>query len=63
MKQNKIKDVEREIEVADKATKDWSDELTCDLNHKTLNQERLQYDNLMIQMGLRRKKLQNICQR
>ena len=55
MKQNKIKDVEREIEVADKAIKDWSDKLTLDLNHKTLNQERLQYDNQMIQMGLHRK--------
>ena len=30
--------------------------LTCDLNHRPLNQERLQYDNQMIQMGLRREK-------
>ena len=54
--ENKIKDVERGIEVADKAIKDGSDKLTCDLNHKPLNQERLQYDNQMIQMGLCRKK-------
>jgi hypothetical protein len=43
--ENKIKDVERGIEVADKTIKDGSDKLTCDLNHKPLNQERLQYDN------------------
>ena len=54
--ENKIKDVERGIEVADKAIKDGSDKLTCDLNYKPLNQERLQYDNQMIQMGLCRKK-------
>ena len=52
----KIKDVEIGIEVADKAIKDGSDKLTCDLKHKPLNQERLQYDNQMIQMGLCRKK-------
>ena len=53
--ENKIKDVERGIEVADKAIKDGSDKLTRDLNKKPLNQEKLQYDNQMIQMGLRRK--------
>ena len=54
--ENKIKDVERGIEVADKTIKYGSDKLTCDLNHRPLNQERLQYDNQMIQMGLRREK-------
>ena len=54
--ENKVKDVERGIEVADKAIKDGSDKLTCDLNHKQLNREVLQYDNQMIQIGLCRKR-------
>ena len=56
LNQNKIKDVEKVIEVADKAIKDGSDKLTCNLNHKPLNQQRLQYDNQMIQMAICRKK-------
>ena len=54
--ENKIKDLERGIEVAYKAINDGSVKLNHDLKSKPLNQEKLNYDNEIIQMGLQRKK-------